>query len=64
MTKRYLLFAGYERYPAGGWRDKKGECATIQEAQKIIAMFGRELPSWGWWHIVDLDTGLIVKSRR
>lgn len=64
MTKRYLLFAGHERFPAGGWRDKKGECATIEECVEMIRMFGRELPSWDWWQIVDLDTGLIVRSRR
>lgn len=51
--KQYLLFAGYEYYPAGGWDDFKGDFDTTVEAiQALAAMEYRG----DWWQIIDRDT--------
>jgi hypothetical protein len=48
---RYLLFAGCQYYPSGGWDDFKGSFDTIDEAKEQIKILDIE----DWWHIVDLD---------
>lgn len=60
---RYLLFAGDEYYPAGGWQDYKGRFDSVKEALKAAAGGTRNLDfqgTWDWWQIVDLATGKMV----
>ena len=52
---RYLLFAGDEYYPAGGWQDYRGRFNSLNEAIKAAAKL-----TWGWWQIVNLETGKII----
>jgi hypothetical protein len=56
--KRYLLFAGDNFYPEGGWNDYCGSFDTIDEA--IDYLNGNVVD---WWHIVDIKYGVIVKSK-
>lgn len=43
----FLLFAGYQYYPAGGWADYSGSYQTLEEAK---AAFGPTKHTWA--HIV------------
>jgi len=52
---RYLLFAGDEYYPAGGWQDYRGRFNSLNEAIKAAAKL-----TWDWWQIVNLETGKII----
>lgn len=50
----YLLFAGSDYYPSGGWDDFRGSFKTIEEAKAAAA----EIKSYGsnvydWYQIVD-----------
>jgi hypothetical protein len=54
--KRYLLFAGDQYYPSGGWRDFRGSFATSEEAVKHVADWLRV----DWWHVVDGATGALL----
>lgn len=59
MTKRYLVFAGYNYYPIGGWEDFYGAFETVEEAKDALLKeksYYRE-----WWHIVDLEINQIVE---
>jgi hypothetical protein len=64
--KCYLLFAGDNGHDRmGGWRDYKGSYYSAEEP----AWLGREHQAavdpavyWGWWHVVDLNSGSIVAS--
>lgn len=55
--KRYLLFAGDQYYPAGGWQDYKGRFNRISEALKAAAN-----GTWSWWQVVDLKSDKIVEE--
>jgi hypothetical protein len=60
---RYLLFAGDEYYPSGGWQDYKGRFDSVKEALKAAASGTKNLDfqgTWDWWQIVDLATGKMV----
>lgn len=46
--KRYLLFAGDNYYPEGGWHDLKLESDDL-ESLKLFA----ETKNWNWMHIAD-----------
>ena len=62
--ERFLLFAGDEYYPAGGWDDFRGSFKTVEEAEKKADKpTDREWAnnSYDWWHIVDSTTGKSVK---
>ncbi len=58
--KTYILFAGADYYPGGGWRDVVGTFTSVEEAIKIAlareGAVGEERPKYDWWQIVDLDT--------
>jgi hypothetical protein len=52
MIKRFLLFAGQQYYPVGGWDDFVSSFETIEEAKKYpIAEID------DWVQIVNLQTG-------
>lgn len=49
--KKYLLFAGPDYYPAGGWGDFRGDFATPEEAEEYAESLSQD-----WHHIVDRDS--------
>ena len=52
--KRFLLFAGEDYYPWGGWRDFVGSFDTAEEAMAVINQpVHGETVEWG--HIVDSE---------
>jgi hypothetical protein len=57
--KQYLVFAGSDYYPSGGWKDFKGSFDSIDEAKKFLNT--EELRSYDWWQIVDTTTQEVVE---
>lgn len=58
----YLLFAGPQYYPAGGWSDFVRAFASHEAAQIEVAARGYNDPTgYYWWHIVNADTHHIVE---
>ena len=57
--KRFLLFAGYDYYPTGGWADFMSSHETVEDA--VIAVAGMRSPM-DWWHVIDLESGDKAKS--
>jgi hypothetical protein len=55
---RYIVFAGEEYEPAGGWRDLKYICCTLEEARDFVHNKLEE----DWWHIVDTVVQRIVEE--
>jgi len=55
----FLLFAGDDYYPCGGWNDYRGTFTN----QKDAVAKGKELVNgnYDWWHVVDLDTSAEVE---
>jgi hypothetical protein len=51
--KRFLLFAGPEYYPYGGWEDFKGDFALEEEAKLEAQRLCAIEECLYWWHIVD-----------
>ena len=56
--KRFLVFAGDNWYPFGGWKDFKESFDTLHEAQNYLM----DSSSYDWYHIVDSSTGEIVEK--
>ena len=53
--KRFLLFAGEEYYPSGGWYDFRGAFDTVEEAK--LAVFKLRGCENGYWsQIIDTET--------
>lgn len=50
---RFLVFAGSDYYPSGGWEDFKG--AYPSEYLAIEAIARLDLDSMSWAQVVDLD---------
>lgn len=50
--KRYLLFAGFDYYPLGGWDDFKGDFDTKESA---LVYCTSEIHS-DWFQVVDTET--------
>ena len=48
-AKRYLIFAGADYYPAGGWGDFVGDFDTLEEAIAKAKTLGSN-----WKEIIDL----------
>lgn len=55
----YLIFAGDNYYPRGGFGDFIGRADTLEDAM-AAARAGGEYGSFDWWHIVDSRTMQIV----
>lgn len=53
----FLVFAGSNYYPDGGWEDFEGVFPTLEAALGAVTN-GRKSD---WWHIVDLSTLKIVR---
>jgi len=58
MTGNYLLFAGDNYYPAGGFNDYRGRFETLQDA--LVAAANARCD---WWHIV-YDCAMVAGSIR
>jgi hypothetical protein len=66
MMKRYLLFAGHNYYPSGGWEDYILDFNTEDEAMQYFKDNNKTKSSfhcWGWMHIVDRDTLKITTTK-
>lgn len=57
--ERYMLFAGMTYYPSGGWKDYRGSFTTLEAA---LAGAANLYSDRDWWHIVDRDTGEILRE--
>ena len=56
---KYLLFAGREYYPQGGWSDFIGHYNDLDQALAASDIYmGDEDNKWEdcWWEIIDRDT--------
>lgn len=51
--KRFLVFAGSEYYPCGGWEDFVGDYDTVEEA---MAADTSGPGPYRWCHVVDTET--------
>ena len=66
MTHRYLLFAGEEYYPTGGWYDYRAGYPTLDEARAAGEdLLDRKIDppyssTFEWFHVADCETGRIV----
>lgn len=45
----FLIFAGDDYYPLGGWRDYKGDAPTLESAMETV----NNMASIEWWQIVS-----------
>ena len=60
--KRFLVFAGNNYYPGGGWTDFRKDADTIEAARELAEVRGVYGTS-DWVHVVDTQTGEIVWER-
>lgn len=56
----YLVFAGENYYPLGGWKDFKGCSEDIDKAVAIKDLAVLDTYCKDWWQIVDSDTCEVV----
>jgi hypothetical protein len=56
--KRFMLFAGPDYYPGGGWSDFSDSFDTLDSA---ISQAKKQDDDW--WHVVDAKTGVMVWLR-
>ena len=54
--KQFLLFAGDQYYPNGGWGDFEGSFDSIDEAK----VAEKALPGHDWFQVVDTASGEVV----
>jgi len=57
--KQFLLFAGTDYYPSGGFGDFKSDHDTAMEA--VLAAADLD-DGHDWWHVVDSQTKGVVHS--
>ncbi len=59
--KQFLLFAGDQYYPSGGWSDFQGDFDSVDAAKAHLPLVQevQRLRS-PWWQIVDTKTFSIV----
>ena len=57
--KRYLVFAGYDYYPSGGWRDYHSEhddkAEAVYAAETIDDDPTRSRRAYDWAEVVDMQ---------
>lgn len=61
MSDRFLIFAGHEYYPGGGWNDHQGTTATEEAAHASALALLEDGMSWA--HYVDTETGEMTRVR-
>ena len=63
--KNYLLFAGEDYYPDGGFKDFLGDFDSIDDAKLFLETNPKTNPtglSIDWWHIFSLKDARIVEA--
>jgi len=55
--KRFLLFAGDDHYPRGGWSDFHSSYDTL--AETIGMMHSAGFAHFNWCQVVDVQTGKV-----
>lgn len=67
--RRYLLFAGWNYYPQGGYKDLQGSFDSLEDARKHRDEYykaeGCKLDddnSFVWYHIVDTNIGMVLEQ--
>lgn len=57
----FILFAGKDYYPRGGWEDVVGVYESLEEARLVyVYESGDEYGKYEWGHIVDLENQVVV----
>jgi hypothetical protein len=56
--EQYIVFAGENFYPLGGWCDYIGSYPTVEEAREAASNCKCD-----WWQIVDITTKTVVEDR-
>ncbi len=62
----FLLFAGYDYYPSGGWRDLHSKHDSLEEAgiaghAYIVNESGEDADNeYYWFHVVDAESQKVV----
>lgn len=56
--KRFLLFAGSDYYPSGGWKDFQKDFDTLEEANNYI---GQNYNA-DWFHLIDSKHMEVVRE--
>lgn len=59
-VKRYVVFAGSNYYPCGGWDDFVDSFATPEEAQAEI---DKQEHRSCWAYAIDLETGDTIAAK-
>lgn len=54
----FILFAGDQHYPCGGWNDYRGMFSTLDEA--IVAGKQRLANGCDWAHVVNYSTRAVT----
>lgn len=57
--KQFLVFAGSNFYPNGGWSDYKGDFDSIENALRYLVKSHSE---WEWYQIVNSETKEIIEA--
>ncbi|RTL00389.1 MAG: hypothetical protein EKK57_07250 [Proteobacteria bacterium] len=58
--KRYLLFAGYDYYPMGGWGDFVDSFSEYPEALERAV---EEMKNKDWFQIVDIYETRLIQDK-
>ena len=57
MLKRYILFAGLNYYPAGGWNDMNLSFDATEEVLLENPELPLKIKDFDWHHVIDTHTG-------
>lgn len=60
MIERYLVFAGYNPYPLGGWDDYMMHFSTKEEASKFAIGLCKPDGNYEWSQVVDLHDATVI----
>ena len=55
MDRPFLLFAGSNFYPSGGWQDFQGKLATLEDVLQAVK-------AYDWYDIVELPELELILS--
>jgi hypothetical protein len=58
---KWLIFAGDNYYPRGGWDDYVSSAGSLEEALDFAALL---LKSWDWVHAVELESGMQIDVQK
>jgi hypothetical protein len=56
----FILFAGQDYYPGGGWEDFIGMYESLEEAREAFYKSGYSVIKYEWGHVVDLENQVVV----